>query len=388
MMKIVFASHSQFNPRLVVGSHHLARTLASAGHEVLHISTPITVGHLGKLKHLPYRERFDNWRAGGRQIAPGVIDYVPLSLVPWQLARRSLSASRNLFVSSMLAFQATVRRFGFQSPDLLLIDEPRLVGIQRLLNPAKTYYRATDLYADFKNDPSIKTAERILASEVDGVIGTSGPVVDWLRSIAPGCPSLLMENGVDFAHFSAPRACPAEYQSLKRPRAVYVGALDERFDFAAVQRLAEARPEMSVILIGPEGGPVPEALCALDNVHLLGPRGYDSIPPYLQHADVGLLPLNDHAANRGRSPMKLYEYASAGLPVVSAATEEVVRRAEDFVFTYKSAGGIADATEAALASHDAGLRAREAARTQDWKQLTANLLSFGNATPAMEPMTV
>jgi glycosyltransferase involved in cell wall biosynthesis len=387
-MKIVFASHSQFNPRLVVGSHHLARSLGNAGHKVLHISTPITVGHLAQLKHMPYRERFVNWRAGGRRVAPGVTDYVPLSLIPWQVARKTLSARQNLFVSSMFAFKATVRRFGFESPDLLLIDEPRLVGIQRLLKPARTYYRATDLYADFKNDPAIRTAERLLASQVHGVIGTSGPVLDWLRSIAPGCPSLLMENGVDFAHISTPRPCPAEYQSLKRPRAVYIGALDDRFDSAAVQTLAEARPDLSVILIGPADSPLPESLLSLRNVVLLGARSYDNIPAYLQHADVGLLPLNNHAANRGRSPMKLYEYACAGLPVVSAATEEVVRRAEPFVFTYADASGIANALDAALASHDAGLRAREAARSRNWEQLTANLLSFGTAKPEMEAMTV
>jgi glycosyltransferase involved in cell wall biosynthesis len=387
-MKIVFASHSQFNPRLVVGSHHLARSLGNAGHEVLHISTPITLGHLAQLRHLPYRERFANWRAGGRKVAPGVTDYVPLSLVPWQLARKSVSATCNLFVSSMLAFKATVRRFGFESPDLLLIDEPRLVGIQRLLNPARTYYRATDLYADFKNDPSIKVAERILAAEVDGVIGTSGPVLEWLQSIAPGSPSLLMENGVDYRHFSAPRTCPAEYQSLPRPRAVYIGALDDRFDSAAVQKLAEARPHVTVILIGPPDSPLPESLLSMSNVLLLGSRSYDRIPFYLQHADVGLLPLNNHAANRGRSPMKLYEYASAGLPVVSAATEEVVRRAEPFVFTYGDAGDIAAAVDAALGSRDARMRAREAARGRDWEQLTESLLRFGSSTRAMEAMAV
>ncbi len=387
-MKIVFASHSQFNSRLVVGSHHLARSLGIAGHEVLHISTPITVGHLLQFQHLPYRERFANWRAGGRRVAPGVTDYVPLSLVPWQIARRSVSATRNLFVSSMLAFKAAVRRFGFGSPDLLLIDEPRMTGIQRLLNPARTYYRATDLYADFKNDPSIKVAERILASEVDGVIGTSGPVLEWLQSLAPGSPSLLMENGVDFRHFSAPRPCPAEYQALPRPRAVYIGALDERFDAKAVQKLAEARPKLTIILIGPPDSPLPESLLSLNNVLLLGSRSYDRIPHYLQHADLGLLPLNDHAANRGRSPMKLYEYASAGLPVVSAATEEVVRRAEPFVFTYGDAGGIAGAVDAALASRDAGMRARESARARDWEQLTERLLQFVSATPAMEAITV
>jgi glycosyltransferase involved in cell wall biosynthesis len=387
-MKIVFASHSHFNPRLVVGSHHLSRCLAKAGHEVLHISTPITVGHLARLKHPPYRERFAIWRAGGQQIAPRLIEYVPLSLAPWQVTRRSLSATRNGFVSSMVGFNGAMRRFGFESTDLLLIDEPRLVGIQRLLRPEKTYYRATDLYADFKKDPSIQDAERILTLEVDGVIGTSGPVLDWLRSLAPKSPSLLLENGVDYAHFNEPHDCPPEYSSITGPRAVYVGALDERFDFRAVHRLAEARRNLVVILIGPADNAVPESLLSLGNVHWLGPRNYNSIPAYLQHANVALLPLNNHPANRGRSPMKLYEYASAGLPVVSAATEEVVRRGESFVFTYEDAAGIAGALDKALASFDARRWAHDAARTRDWDQIAATLLEFGAATPAMETLTV
>lgn len=215
-----------------------------------------------------------------------------------------------------------------------------------------------------------------MISKVNGVIGTSGPVLAWLRSMAPGgFPSLLLENGVDYAHFSKPQPCPPEYQTLHRPRAVYVGAIDERFDCAAVEGLAAARPEMSIVLVGPVSTPLPAGWARLKNIIQAGVRDYHAIPAYLQHADVALLPLNGHAANR-RSPMKLYEYASAGLPIVSAATEEVTRRGEPFVFPYTAPDGIHEAMSAALSSTAAGEQARAAAQGRDWRRLAGELLKF------------
>ncbi len=387
-MRIVFASHSHFSPCMVVGSHHLARRLAGAGHEVFHLSSPLTPVHLTRLGRSPCRERFHAWLRGPRQIAPRLTGYIPLALVPWQIARRSLTPSSNLFAESMVAFEATVRRRGFAAPDLLLVDEPRLAGIQRLLRPERTYYRATDLYSDFQRDPAVKNAERILAAEADGVIGTSGPVVEWLRALAPGLPSLLLENGVDYAHFSAPRPCPLEYRGLKGPRVIYMGVVDQRFDFLALRALAEARPDVTFLLAGPVSTPIPAALRARGNVVALGPRRYEDMPAYLQHADAGLLPFNSHSANRGRSPMKLYEYASAGLPVVSAATEEIVRRAEPFVFTYPAPAAAPEALEAALSTGGAALKAREAARTRDWGRIAEELLVFAAGKEARQPVLI
>jgi glycosyltransferase involved in cell wall biosynthesis len=96
-------------------------------------------------------------------------------------------------------------------------------------------------------------------------------------------------------------------------------------------RLVRARPDIEFIIIG--GGPDCATIAAspLRNLRLLGPRPYAMLPAYLQHAHAGILPLNDHPANAGRSPMKLYEYAAAGLPVLATRTPELVRRTLPFV---------------------------------------------------------
>ena len=41
-MKIAFLSHTAMGGDFVVGSHHLATALAARGHDVLHMSAPVT----------------------------------------------------------------------------------------------------------------------------------------------------------------------------------------------------------------------------------------------------------------------------------------------------------------------------------------------------------
>ncbi|HKY01500.1 MAG TPA: glycosyltransferase, partial [Burkholderiales bacterium] len=122
---------------------------------------------------------------------------------------------------------------------------------------------------------------------------------------------------------------PPEYADLPGPRAVYAGALDDRFDFEQMHALAQL--PLQIVLIGPATPNASGVLGSLPNVHLLGPRPYRSLPGYLQHAQIGLLPLTRHPANEGRSPMKLFEYGAAGLPVIASATRELKRRALPFV---------------------------------------------------------
>jgi glycosyltransferase involved in cell wall biosynthesis len=182
---------------------------------------------------------------------------------------------------------------------------------------------------------------------------------------------MLLENGVEFDRFAAAAAPPPEYRDIPEPRAVYAGALDERFDAGLIHALA-ADPGIRIVLIGPASGAVVNALSDRPNVFLLGPRPYESLPAYLQHAQVGLLPLTAHPANEGRSPMKLFEYGAAGLPVVATATRELSRRALPFVILAKEPGRfvrevgslVADRTRRAALARTA----RETSRRYGWTE--------------------
>jgi glycosyltransferase involved in cell wall biosynthesis len=333
-MKVVFASHTFFSPVFVVGSHHLARALARERHRVWHVSSAFSVLHLPfALTRQDYRARARLAGSDGRLVEPNLWESVPLTLAPWPLLRRSATPEAG-YLLAVRSLRQQAARLGFDRPDLLLIDEPRMSTLVTTLAPRVVIYRPTDVYRDLKSDPTLVGVERRLLSRVDGVIGTSAVVLDHVRTLRDGLPSLLLENGVDTDHFAAPRAEPAELVKLTHPRAIYVGALDHRFDDALLRHAARENPGVNFLVIG--GG---QALREGPggNIHYLGRRSYEDVPAYLQHSDFAIMPLAAVAANEGRSPMKIFEFGASGLPVIASTSAELRRRALPFVHLAESA---------------------------------------------------
>jgi glycosyltransferase involved in cell wall biosynthesis len=395
-MDIVFASHTVMGGHFVVGSHHLARTFAAAGHRVAHLSTPLSPAHLllfGRSEII--RERYRVWRDGGRSHREGPVNLVPMAPLPWRAAGPIFRLGINLQLRSTPPIRTLLARCGIGRPDLLIIDQPYFAGLERMLKPRTTIYRATDLYAEMTDDASNVEAEQDILRNADGWIATSLPVFDHLGRLAPDKPNLLVENGVDVEHFSTRQALPEDYAGIPGPRLVYAGAIDKRFDAKGARALARARPDASVVLIGPVADGAGEALAEggpLPNLHLLGPRPYEKLPSYFQHADVGLILLNDHPANGGRSPMKLYEYAAAGLPVVCRWTSEIARRAEPFIFLYRQPDDVPEVATWALEQRgrlesdmrSAALAASWSAKAERISAFALSLRENGSAAEAAE----
>ncbi|MEW5791766.1 MAG: glycosyltransferase [Pseudomonadota bacterium] len=135
--------------------------------------------------------------------------------------------------------------------------------------------------------------------------------------------------GVDATHFYAARlpdtALPADIDFIRGPILGYCGIIDERLDYDLLQRLAQARPDWSVVMIGPLVGVEPAMLPQLENLYWLGPRGYDELPAYIKAFDVCLMPYALTAATEHLNPAEALEYLAAGKPVISTALPEVIR---------------------------------------------------------------
>ena len=200
--------------------------------------------------------------------------------------------------------------------------------------------------------------------------------------------TVLVENGVDVDHFATTQPEPAEYCAIAGPRAVYVGAIDKRFDLAAVVAAARALPRVQFLIIGPQAS-TPADVPA--NLHLLGSRPYAELPAYLQHADVGLLPFADSIANSGRSPMKYYEYLAAGLRVVASDTPELRRRNTPGVFFYSAGDPLAGAVAAALDAPRNAHAARRNAEPYSWQGraslVIASIHEFTSDAPSYDSAT-
>ena len=128
----------------------------------------------------------------------------------------------------------------------------------------------------------------------------------------------LIPNGVDVELFRTPQDRPSELPQA--PVAVYVGTLhEERVDIPLLVALAEARPDVSVVLVGPDSleSGSHEALAGASNIHLLGPVPYDRVPAFLQHADVVVIPHQVNPFTESLDPIKAYECMAAGRPTIA-----------------------------------------------------------------------
>ena len=171
-------------------------------------------------------------------------------------------------------------------------------------------------------------AEQRLLERVDAVFAVNAALADAKRANNPS--TFIAPHGVDHAAFA--RALddsvqiPADLAPLPRPRIGFYGTLRDWVDFELLATIARARPAWSIALIGQQLGDL-SAIAGLPNVHLLGQKRHDELPAYCKGFDVGIIPYRIDERMQYVNPLKLREYLSAGLPVVSTAVPEVVRYA-------------------------------------------------------------
>ena len=137
----------------------------------------------------------------------------------------------------------------------------------------------------------------------------------------------LFASSIDQEHFRKARndiADPEDQRAIPHPRFGFAGVIDERFDIALIDTVADRHPDWHFVLLGPVVKIDPGILPDRPNIHYLGARSYEQLPAYLSSWDVGVIPFADNASTRFISPTKTPEYLSAGLPVISTPIMDVV----------------------------------------------------------------
>lgn len=171
-----------------------------------------------------------------------------------------------------------------------------------------------------------------------------------LASVAPSGPGAVVPSGLIPEEWIEPGAPPRWFLDLPAPRMVYVGTLDERIDVAAVHALAASRPEGSVVMIGREGDLGPLAgLGGPANVHLRAPIPREELTALVAAADLGLVPHVRSEQTEAMSPLKLFEYLGAGIPVAATDLPGIARACPSRVALARGADDFAAAAEDALA---------------------------------------
>jgi hypothetical protein len=137
----------------------------------------------------------------------------------------------------------------------------------------------------------------------------------------------FVDAGLDLAHFS--RALQADLPVAPEIAALtgsvlgYLGAIDERLDYELIARIADARPDWHVLMVGPTLKVDPTNLPQRPNLHWLGSRPCAALPALVKGFDVALLPFALNAATTRFNPPSARAYMTAGRPVVSTALDQV-----------------------------------------------------------------
>ena len=360
-MNFVFLSHTARAGVFRVGSHHLAREFATAGHLVAHVSHPVTLGHVVRLAEPDIRARAYRALRGPALADDGVVDVVARAPLPLGALRRGPLAAVNRR-SCGRALSRALGAAGMSHIDVAIVDQPLFNEVIEDLKPEIVVYRPTDAHP---REP-LAGAERRLLRFADGVVATSSVVLDSLSPLSAQLPTMVLENGVEIHRFARPGPAPGH-------GAVYVGAIDDRFDWDGVTHMARAAPDITFQLAGPVRSEPPHLP---PNVCLLGPVPYGDIPALLQAAAVGLLPFNTAAGNAGRSPMKYYEYLAAGLWVVASKSPTLAQRRAPGVALYTKPAEATQCLAQALTQGSRNDAGTAHARQFDWSTQSARLLGF------------
>lgn len=247
---------------------------------------------------------------------------------------------------------------------------PMMLPFSRELPSACTVYDCMDELANFRfAPPELTQLEAELMGQADLVFTGGYSLYEAKRDRHPNVHPF--PSSVDAAHFRLARqveADPADQRPLPGPRLGFYGVIDERMDLALIDAVAQARPDWTLVMIGPVVKIRPEDLPQRPNIAYLGAKEYADLPAYLSGWDVALMPFAVNEATRFISPTKTPEYLAAGRPVVSTPVHDVIRH-------YASVGAVRIAADAPsfIAACEAALESR--GKPEAWLREVDGLLA-------------
>jgi Glycosyl transferases group 1 len=244
------------------------------------------------------------------------------------------------------------------------------------LGESLAVYYCTDEFSEFPAVDTTRIArmERDICERCDIVFVTADTLLE--SKLGFNARTHLSTHGVDHEHFAQALGdsveVAADVASQPPPVLGFFGLLHEGVDLGLIAHVARARPDWSIAVIG-QAVVDTSVLRGLSNVHLLGRRPYAELPRYCKGFSVALIPFVVNELTRHVNPIKLREYVSAGLPVVSTPLPEVMRCRNSYLGD--TPDGFVAAIERALSEDSAeARRARsEAMRDETWERKVEEL---------------
>ena len=171
-----------------------------------------------------------------------------------------------------------------------------------------------------------------ISSKADIIFTTSNKLYDYHSQSHHNVH--MCSNGADYEHFKAAQKVfaprPMDMPKNNRPVIGYIGAVAPWIDWDIIQYLSSHNKTFNFVILGPLYGQF-KGMVEAPNVYYLGRKEYDMIPQYLQFFDVCMIPFKVTSMIEACNPIKMYEYLSAGKPVVATNMPEAAAMKEIYI---------------------------------------------------------
>lgn len=247
---------------------------------------------------------------------------------------------------------AQLRLHVSRAPDVWWVYDPVAFQVVRHYPARLVVYDCVDRHSAYGGYRRLmERFEQRLLQRADVVFVTARGLVEHCARYAPRV--YYVSNGFDEDLFRTLPPPSPRLRGIPRPRLGFIGGLGHWFNAPLLQEVAEARPDWSIVLVGPRGDL--DRLPRAPNIHWLGPCAREEVPAFAAGFDVGIIPFTSTDLTKTVNPLKAYEYLAAGLPVVSTRLPELDHL--PLIRQVSSSREFVDAVECSLRDTDEETRA-------------------------------
>lgn len=211
--------------------------------------------------------------------------------------------------------------------------------IGQIYSPLMVYH-ATENYFSPKVNASdeIRQSLKEVLEHVDLLVAVSEGVLASYKENGPFTgKALLLENGCDFSFWS-PNLSELERIAAQKPTkkiAFYQGGINRRLDLEMLIGICKSLPDWEIWMCGAIAPDFDLSRIDSEQIRNLKNFGFlnlEKVRELAYQATVAVIPFAQNEITRVSLPLKAFEYAACGLPVVTVPIPALEKYPDNFVF--------------------------------------------------------
>jgi len=295
---------------------------------VLYVNRALTfLSQFSGNEEIPAQRQFKEMFQRPHEIRTNLFIATPPFCMPLRYSEPSYMFNSRIL---LIWLKKTLRYLGMENP-IVWSFLPELGSAVKGLSKKILIYHCVDEHTAWgfwwNSAESVSRREIELLKVADLVIATSNNLKDSKSEYNSNC--YFIPNAANFDMFRkanyADTEIPSDMRNISRPIIGYTGMfLPDLIDVDCIEYAAKTSG-YSFVFIGKKLRRDFDLsrLEKLENVHFLGFKKPDVLTNYLKWMDVCIMPSTRSKLSDAVFPLKLFEYLSAGKPVVATRTKEL-----------------------------------------------------------------